>query len=353
MSKFRTPTWLSVTTFPQKLRLMAMKHIYFIGLVAFWLWTLYAWDLPATATGPTLIIIKILESAFLITFTWHAITTFIRFGVLDNKNYIGHLTYDLVKLVIYFNITSRFLVTFENIINDVIEQVIKEPQAAISMLIALFVAFWLYRMAIRKPNGTTPHTEYGLAAVSIRRSKTGLKLTAVHECGHALVYALQKKYPDIMQIGLSREIRNGEVRLGFMKSSIELDGRFSRDQLYWRMLLTLGGSAAEQAVYGNVYEGALEDIRMWQDTAERYLKNGFGDVLMPDDSNDESLRHNIAAFNTLHAEQRTILSQLMNDNVMLLKEMADQLLTSGTLETEVITDFLNRVIIPKTVPVFE
>lgn len=94
-------------------------------------------------------------------------------------------------------------------------------------------------------------------------------------------------------------------------------------------------------------------MRSWQATAERYLLNGFGDVLVGDDGRDASIRHNIDAFNRLHAEQKDIVQRLLRDNVTLLKEMAAELRRVGTLETERICLYLERVIVADQVPVFE
>lgn len=73
---------------------------------------------------------------------------------------------------------------------------------------------------------------------------------------------------------------------------------------------------------------------------------------MCDDGHDDSLRHNIAAFNALHAEQVTIVNRFMRDNVTLLTEMATELRHLGALDKQAITSFLGRVSISVDVPTF-
>lgn len=142
----------------------------------------------------------------------------------------------------------------------------------------------------------------GRMSLPLRRSETSLKLTTIHKCEYALVYTFQNTHPEFMRVVLAREVRGNALRLGYMESNVVLDGRAMCDQLYWHMLLALRGSVAELVVYGKQFEGSQEDMRSSSEQAERYFQNGFGNVLLLDDSKDESLRNNISAFNALHDE---------------------------------------------------
>lgn len=325
----------------------------FIFLLIFWGWALYGWADPTKSSGTAKIIISILSCASILLIAWCIITTIVRMGVFTYQDYIYLVLYNVITLFITFDIASRFVANIEPVINDIIDGFIEEPAVFHAGLFALLIARWIYMSFVRVPNQGTSESEYGFPSVLSKPSKASLKLTSIHECGHALVYTLLKTKPSMLRMSLTREFMNGVASLGYMESNIELDGRASRDQLYWRMLVSLGGTAAELAVYGKEFEGALQDMRSWQAAAERYLLNGLGDVLVEDDGRDTSVRHNINAFNRLYAEQKEIVQCLMRDNVTILQEMAAELRRDGTLETERICWYLERVVVADQIPVFE
>lgn len=345
MLKHQTPLWVRATAF-------AREHLSVIALFGFFLWTISGWASPDAATGATKIIINLLDLAVPLFVIWLVICTFMRTTTFDYLGYLGRLVYDIVLLVIVFQLACRFLVQIQDVTNGIIDGAKHDPESAISAVISVYLSVFLYRLCIRKFKKQTQGVLSGRLSAPLRRSEASLKLTAIHECGHALVYALQNTHPKIMRMGLTREARGDELRLGYMESNLALDGRATRDQLYWRMLLALGGSAAELAVYGKQYEGSLEDMRTWSEQAERYLQNGFGNVLMHDDGKDESLRNNISAFNALHDEQVAIINQFMRDNVTLLTDMAAELRSAGSLDTSAIEVYLKRVTIGVEVPTF-
>lgn len=345
MIKQQIPLWIRATAFVR-------EHLSFITLAGLFLWSFLAWPALDNAKGVTKLIVNLLDLAMPLGVVWLVITTFMRSTTFDYLGYLGRLVYDVVLLVIVFQLACRFLVQIQDVTNGVIDGAMRDPEKGISVVVSVYLAVFLYRLIIKKSKVQTLSIESVRMPAPVHRSEASLKLTAIHECGHALVYALQNTHPEFMRVAIMREARGNELRLGYMESNVMLDGRATRDQLYWRMLLALGGSAAELAVYGKQYEGALEDMRAWREQADRYLQNGFGGVLMRDDGQDESLRHNIAAFNALHAEQVTIINQYMRDNVTLLKDMAAELRSAGNLDTPAIEAYLKRVTIGAEVPIF-
>ncbi|WP_321146449.1 hypothetical protein [Providencia alcalifaciens] len=345
MGKQQVPLWVRGTAFVR-------EHLSFITLAVLFVWSLFGWPSPDTATGATKTIINLLDLAVPLAVIWLVVTAFMRTASFHYLRYLGGVLYDIVLLIVTFQLACRFLVQIQGVINDIIDGAIESPELAISTVVSVYLVIFMCRLCIGKSKVQSMSVAYGRPTAPIHRTEASLKLTAVHECGHALVYALQNTHPEIMRMGLTQESRGNELRLGYMESNVALDGRATRDQLYWRMLLALGGSAAELAVYGKQYEGALEDMRTWQEQAGRYLQNGFGQVLMCDDGHDDSLRHNIAAFNALHAEQVTIVNRFMRDNVTLLTEMATELRHLGALDKQAITSFLGRVSISVDVPTF-
>lgn len=345
MIKPQIPLWVRATAFVR-------QHLSFIALAGLFLWSLSGWPAPDTATGATTKIVNLLDLALPLAMMWLVISTFMRTTTFDYLGYFGKLVYDIVLLVIVFQLACRFMVKVQDVTNGIIEGAVHDPETAIIAVVSAYLSVFLYRFCIRKSRPQTPSFSYGRLSVPLRRSEASLKLTAVHECGHALVYALQNTHPEFMRVALTRETRGTVLRLGYMESNVALDGRATRDQLYWRMLLALGGSAAELAVYGKQFEGSQEDMRSWSEQADRYLQNGFGNVLLLNDGKDESLRHNIAAFNALHAEQITIINQFMRDNVTLLTDMAAELRHAGVLDKPAIEAYLQRVTIGAGVPTF-
>ncbi|MBX6949539.1 hypothetical protein EX227_13175 [Providencia rettgeri] len=345
MIKQQIPLWVRATAFVR-------EHLSFITLAGLFLWSFLAWPAPDTATGSTKLIVNLLDLAMPLGVVWLVITTFMRATTFDYIGYLRSLLYDIVLLGIVFHLACRFLVQVQDVINGIIDGAMHDPESAVTTVISIYISVFLYRICAAKRKAQTSIAMSGRMSVPLRQSEASLKLTAIHECGHALVYALQNTHPEFMRVVLAREARGNALRLGYMESNVVLDGRATRDQLYWRMLLALGGSAAELAVYGKQFEGSQEDMRSWSEQAERYLQNGFGNVLLLDDSKDESLRNNISAFNALHDEQVAIINQFMRDNVTLLTDMAAELRSTGSLDTPAIEAYLKRVTIGAEVPTF-
>ena len=92
---------------------------------------------------------------------------------------------------------------------------------------------------------------------SLKRSEEELKLVAVHEAGHAVVAQLTPKSDPVHRVSiLSRGNAGGVTH--FLPA--DEDRITSRSRLLSRLVVALGGRAAEEIVLGDITTGASSDI---------------------------------------------------------------------------------------------
>lgn len=101
MLKPQIPLWVRATAFVR-------EHLSFIALAGLLLWSLWGWPAPDTATGATKIIVNLLGLAMPLAVVWLVISTFMRTTTFDYLGYFGKLVYDIVLLVIVFQLVCRF-----------------------------------------------------------------------------------------------------------------------------------------------------------------------------------------------------------------------------------------------------
>jgi cell division protease FtsH len=119
---------------------------------------------------------------------------------------------------------------------------------------------------------------------------------AIHECGHALLVLMFKEYFQLQKISIQATYNGaGGYTLFSENPEIKEGGLYTKDVLKKRLIITLGGKAAEYVYYGNdfVSLGAVQDLKQANGLAKRMIGNfGMGDRLevfynenIDDDSN--------------------------------------------------------------------
>ena len=106
---------------------------------------------------------------------------------------------------------------------------------------------------------------------------------AIHESGHALLSMIFKKYFDFQKASIQPTYNGaGGYTIFSEKREIKEGGLYTKDVLRKRLIITLGGKAAESIYYGNEFisVGANEDLRQANGLARRMIGNfGMGEEL--------------------------------------------------------------------------
>ena len=106
---------------------------------------------------------------------------------------------------------------------------------------------------------------------------------AVHESGHAILALYFKDYFDLNKVSIQPTYNGaGGYTIFTEKPEIKEGGLYTKDVLKKRLIISMGGKAAENIVYGNDYVtlGATEDLKQANKLAQRMVSNfGMGDKL--------------------------------------------------------------------------
>jgi cell division protease FtsH len=111
------------------------------------------------------------------------------------------------------------------------------------------------------------------------------KVVAYHEAGHALVAALSPDADPVFKVTI---VPRGQA-LGITAQLPDDDRRnYSRSYLEARMLVLLGGRAAEEIALGEITTGASNDLQRVTELARRMVKQfGMSEVIGPLNFGDE------------------------------------------------------------------
>jgi cell division protease FtsH len=118
---------------------------------------------------------------------------------------------------------------------------------------------------------------------------------AIHEAGHSLLALKYSKYFDFQKVSIQPTYNGaGGYTIFSEKPEIKEGGLYTKDLLKKRLIITMGGKAAEAIYYGNefVSMGAIQDLSQANSLAKRMIGNfGMGnklEVFYNEDINDES-----------------------------------------------------------------
>jgi cell division protease FtsH len=121
------------------------------------------------------------------------------------------------------------------------------------------------------------------------------KRVAIHESGHSILTLLYNETFDFKKASIQPTYNGaGGYTLFNEKSEIRNSGLYTKDVLKKRLVVSMGGKAAEAIFYGNDYIslGAVEDLRQANKLAKRMIGNfGMGtqlEVFFNEDVSDDS-----------------------------------------------------------------
>jgi cell division protease FtsH len=123
----------------------------------------------------------------------------------------------------------------------------------------------------------------GIAKKVDTRSKDALLRVAVHEIGHAFIAAFFKDYFELKKVTIQSTYNGaGGYTLFNEYPEITESGLYTKDLLKKRLVVALGGKAAEHVFYGEdfISVGASQDLKQANSIAQRMIGNyGMGDEL--------------------------------------------------------------------------
>jgi len=109
------------------------------------------------------------------------------------------------------------------------------------------------------------------------------KRVAIHESGHAILALQYPEYFDLQKVSIQATYGGaGGYTLFTEKPEIKEGGLYTRDILKKRLIVTLGGKAAEYIYYGADYVslGAVQDLKQANQLAQKMIGNfGMGEKL--------------------------------------------------------------------------
>ena len=123
----------------------------------------------------------------------------------------------------------------------------------------------------------------GLVRKIDNRSIDSIKRVAIHEIGHALLCKVFNEYFDLKKVSIQSTYNGaGGYTLFSEYQNITDSGLYTKDLLKKRLIISLGGKAAEYLYYGSefVSVGAVQDLKQANSIAQQMIGNyGMGNKL--------------------------------------------------------------------------
>jgi cell division protease FtsH len=196
----------------------------------------------------------------------------------------------------------------------------------------------------------------GITKRTDNRSAESKRRVAIHEIGHALLAAIFNEYFDLKKVTMQSTYNGaGGYTLFSEYDNITDSGLYTKDLLKKRLLIGMGGKAAESIFYGDDYVsvGAIQDLKQTNSLAQRMIGNyGMGKVLQAfyneniDSDRNPFLGRSLASSDKysektkelIDKESLELANNAYNDAKMILSEnkhimniMIDELLKKNTL----------------------
>jgi cell division protease FtsH len=125
----------------------------------------------------------------------------------------------------------------------------------------------------------------GLIKKTDTRSEDSRRRVAIHETGHALLCALYDEYFELKKVTIQSTYNGaGGFTLFNEYQNITESGLYTKNLLKKRLVIAMGGKAAENIFYGEEYVsvGAVQDLKQANSMAQRMIGNyGMGKLLEP------------------------------------------------------------------------
>jgi len=264
------------------------------------------------------------------------------------------LAIQCIERFVFLSIVLLLIRCFASEIAEVVILVRQNPEDILLTLIAFLIVSVTFSFS----------KKYHAERVTEKLANLGMRFTqsikpplmqdvqrlAVHEAGHALLYAAAHKVPKDLTAQIMPELIGvPNETTGYVWTKESPPESPTQEFLHWRMLLDLAGNVAEITTFGNRGSGATSDNEIWITNAIEYLEAGMGEVYFHNSIKESHVLHNRLVLNSLKAQHEKILLSFFTVNQSLLKELADTIVLKKRLEQKEITPFLERVVLTEGV----
>ncbi|KAL0621694.1 Paraplegin [Plecturocebus cupreus] len=203
---------------------------------------------------------------------------------------------------------------------------------------------WFFLVEAANSVFTTKGTGSGTAKKSKILSREEQKVVAFHESGHALVGWMLEHTEAVMKVSIAPRTN---AALGFAQMLPRDQYLFTKEQLFERMCMALGGRASEALTFNRVTSGAQDDLRKVTRIAYSMVKQfgmapGIGPISFPEAQEglmDIGRRpFSQALQQMMDHEARLLVAKAYRHTEKVLQENLDKLqaLANALLEKEVI-----------------
>lgn len=160
------------------------------------------------------------------------------------------------------------------------------------------------------------------------RSPEVMYRVAVHETGHALLAFLYNEYFDIFKVSIKSTYNGaGGYTLFSEKPQFKDGGLYTKDLLFKRLIISMGGKAAESVFFGDKFisVGASQDLKQANSLARSMIgMYGMGDELkvFHDDNLDSQYRPDLYSDFTksiIDDESLDLISEAYNEAVHIIR----------------------------------
>lgn len=351
------PTWpgwrVAGSTIAARLMRLGVENAVIIGGVAL----IYAWGksapAPASLPEPAATIYGVAwQCGWLWFMIWAVFRCLLAFGGAQH----GFLTVmrGMLARIVMLTLASVAICKFSPMLVALIQEIEARPHATVATAIGLLVVYGVFGFVDRWVD--LPGRQYVVARAAIAeacasvsenrrrpRTESEVRRTAVHEAGHALLYAAMPSLPENFVVKVFWDLGPNDRYRGFVRSAANCQTAQVESVSHWKMLFDLAGTVAEKIVYGVRADGAIEDNTRWTRAAQEYLACGYGEVYFEEPATELEAECNQRALNRLKSAHYEVLETFLDANRALLDELAERLLTVGELDHKGIAPYLARV----------
>jgi len=154
-------------------------------------------------------------------------------------------------------------------------------------------------------------------------TKEEKNIVAHHEAGHALVAYLLKNTTPPIKVSI---IPRGEAALGYAQQELNDKKLYSKDELYDKMCVLLGGRIAEEIIFNKITTGAYDDIekltKLSLDIVSKYGMSEIG--IINYDFNDTYISDTIKL--QIDTEMRLLIKKMYDITKELLLKNKNELI---------------------------
>lgn len=154
-------------------------------------------------------------------------------------------------------------------------------------------------------------------------TKEEKNIVAHHEAGHALVAYLLKNTTPPIKVSI---IPRGEAALGYAQQELNDKKLYSKDELYDKMCVLLGGRIAEEIIFNKITTGAYDDIeKLTKIALDIVSKYGMSEIgIINYDFNDTYISDTIKL--QIDTEMRLLIKKMYDITKELLLKHKNELI---------------------------